>query len=51
MSRGDPNEQLLTEDGPMDISCLQLVTIIDTAGSYYQQTEFLVQMFILKSEV
>lgn len=51
MSREDPNEQLLTEDGPTDIFCLQLGTITATAGSYYHQTQFLVQMFILKSEV
>lgn len=51
MSSEDPNEQLLTEDGPMDIFCLQLGTITPTAGSYYHQTQFLVQVFILNSEV
>jgi len=51
MSRADPNEQLLTEDGPMDISHLQFATIAAAAGSYYHQLQFLVQMFIVKPEV
>lgn len=35
----------------MDICCLQLGTITAMAGSYYHQMQFLVQMFILKSEM
>lgn len=51
MSGRDPIEQLLNVDGPMDTSCLQLGTITATACSYYHQTLFLVQIFILKYEV